>query len=45
MRDRWNEDGVRLVAGTHVDFPVDQAMDGVENGSLSRVKEAPKKAK
>ena len=37
LRDFWGEDG-RVRKGTIVDVPVETALDGVENGSLSRVK-------
>ena len=42
LRDVWNIDGDRIVAGSEVNLPVEQAMDGVEDGSLARVKDAKK---
>lgn len=38
LRDFWPEEGVRMRAGTVIDVPVEDAMDGVENGTLSRFK-------
>lgn len=38
MRDVWDENGTRLRKGTIVEVSVDAALDGVENGTLSRVK-------
>ena len=38
MRDRWDENAVRIAAGTVVEVSVDDAMDGIENGTLERVK-------
>ena len=38
LRDRWNEDGVRVVAGTEVDLPVEVAMDAIEAKAVERVK-------
>ena len=38
-RDYWDADGVRHVAGTQVELPVEAAMDGMETGALTRVKE------
>ena len=40
VRDRWDENGERIRAGTEIELPVDEAMDGVEDGSLTRVKPA-----
>ena len=37
-RDFWDADGTRHRKGTIVDVPVDAALDGVEAGTLSRVK-------
>jgi hypothetical protein len=42
LRDFWDNDGKRHTAGTEVDLPVEAALDGVESGSLARVKEAKK---
>ena len=42
LRDYWDATATRVPAGTEVDLPVDAAMDGVESGSLARVKAAPK---
>ena len=38
LRDTWDGDGVRHVAGEEVELPAEAAMDGVENGTLARVK-------
>ena len=38
MRDRWDENCVRIPAGTVVEVSVEVAMDGIENGTLERVK-------
>ena len=38
LRDTWDEDGNRHVAGSEADLPAEAAMDGVENGTLARVK-------
>lgn len=37
-RDVWDGDGNRHRKGTIVDMPVEDAMDAIENGSVSRVK-------
>ena len=37
-RDRWDAEGNRQRKGTIVDMPVDEAMDAVEAGSVTRVK-------
>jgi hypothetical protein len=42
MRDFWNENEVRVDAGSVIDVPVEQAMDGVESGALSRAKDGKK---
>lgn len=42
LRDFWDADGVRQPAGKEVSLTVDEAMDGVEAGALSRVKVAKK---
>lgn len=42
LRDYWNDDGERVRAGTVVDLSADAAIDGVESGALSRVKDADK---
>lgn len=42
-RDFWDADGTRHRAGTEVEVPVEAALDGVETGALSRVKEDAKK--
>ena len=38
LRDTWDEGGTRHPAGTIVELPAEAAMDGVENGTLSRAK-------
>ena len=40
LRDYWGVDGDRVPAGTEVTLDAEEAMDGVEAGTLSRVKEA-----
>ena len=45
LRDFWDADGKRHRAGSEVALDVEAAMDGIENGSLSRAKKAPTKAK
>lgn len=46
-RDFWvkadNGEIVRHRKGTEIDVPVDAALDGIESGALSRVKEDAKK--
>lgn len=42
VRDFWDADGERHRAGTEVELPVDAALDGIETGALSRVKDAKK---
>lgn len=42
LRDTWDKDGVRHRKGKEVELPAEAAMDGVENGALSRVKAAKK---
>lgn len=42
LRDTWDEDGKRHPAGSEVELPAEAAMDGVEAGTLSRVKVAKK---
>ena len=42
-RDFWDAEGTRHRAGTEVDVPVEAALDGIETGALSRVKEDAKK--
>lgn len=44
LRDTWDESGERHRAGSEVMLAVDDAMDGIESGTLTRAK-APKKAK
>lgn len=44
LRDTWDEKGARHKAGTVVELPAEAAMDGVEAGTLARVK-ADSKAK
>ena len=39
MRDFWDKDGERHRAGAVVEIPVEAALDGVESGALSRVKD------
>ena len=39
LRDTWDEDGERHRAGKEVEIPAEAALDGVESGTLSRVKE------
>ena len=43
LRDFWDAEGIRQIAGSVVDIPAEAAMDGIESGMLSRVK-AEKKA-
>jgi len=38
LRDYWDESGERQSAGKEVDLPAEEAMDGVEAGTLSRIK-------
>lgn len=38
LRDYWDEAGERIAAGSLVEASAEVAMDGVEAGSLSRVK-------
>lgn len=38
LRDTWDAEGNRHVAGSVVDISAEAAMDGVENGTLARVK-------
>lgn len=45
LRARWDEEGVRHDKGAVVELPAEVAMDAVEAGLVSRVKEAPKKKK
>ena len=42
LRDYWDAAGDRVRAGSIVNVPVDAALDGVEVGNLSRVKDADK---
>jgi len=42
LNDYWDADGERQPAGKEVTVPVDEALDGVESGALSRVKDAKK---
>lgn len=42
-RDYWDADGERHRAGTEVELPVEAAIDGIETGALTRVKEPAKK--
>lgn len=42
LRDVWNAEGERIVAGSEVYLSAEDAMDGVESGALSRVKDAKK---
>lgn len=44
-RDFWDAEGARHRAGTEVDVPVEAALDGIETGALSRVKETAADAK
>lgn len=37
-RDYWDENGERHCSGDVVDLPLEQAIDGIESGALSRVK-------
>jgi hypothetical protein len=37
-RDVWDADGNRHRKGSVIELPVDEAMDGIEAGALSRVK-------
>ena len=44
-RDYWDENGVRVPAGTELLIPISAALEGVEGGVLETVKdEKPKKA-
>lgn len=38
LRDFWDENGVRHCKGTGIEVTPDEAMDGLENGTLERVK-------
>lgn len=38
LRDFWDDDGERIRKGTVTEVSVEAALDGVENGILSRVK-------
>jgi hypothetical protein len=38
LRDTWDKDGNRHRAGVEVNLPAEAAMDGVESGTLARVK-------
>lgn len=38
LRDYWDDAGERQRAGKEVYLPAEEAMDGVEGGTLSRVK-------
>ena len=38
VRDFWDDEGTRHVAGTEIDIAVEAALDGIESGALSRVK-------
>lgn len=38
LRDTWDADGNRNRAGSEVNLPVEAAMDGVEAGTVERVK-------
>lgn len=40
MRDRWDEQGNRVSAGEVIEVSAEEAMDGIENGTLERVKAA-----
>ena len=40
LRDYWDAEGARVPAGTEVTLEAEAAIDGVEAGTLSRVKEA-----
>ena len=42
LRDYWDADGERVCAGSEVNLPAEDAIDGVESGALSRVKDADK---
>lgn len=42
LRDTWDADGKRQPKGTEVMLDAEVAMDLVENGSVSRVKDADK---
>ena len=39
LRDFWDAQGNRQPAGKEVYLPAEEAMDGVESGALSRVKD------
>jgi len=38
LRDYWDDAGERQPAGKEVNLTAEEAMDGVESGTLSRVK-------
>lgn len=40
LRDYWDDDGTRHRKGERVTVTADEAMDGLENGRLERVKDA-----
>ena len=40
LRDYWDADDNRVTAGTVISLEIEQAMDGVESGALSRYKSA-----
>ena len=42
LRDFWDKEGKRHRAGKIVEIPVEAALDGVETGALSRVKDEAK---
>lgn len=43
LRDFWDADENRHVAGTTIKVPVSAALDGIESGALARVKKDAKK--
>ena len=38
LRDFWDAEGNRIIAGAQIEASAEAAMDGVESGLLSRVK-------
>lgn len=42
LRDTWDGDGKRHVAGSEIELPAEAAMDAVEAGAVTRAKTAKK---
>lgn len=38
LRDMWDAEGERITAGTEIEVDADTLIDGVEKGTLERVK-------